>query len=108
MFRSLSATAAALALCVSAATASPFDATVSTGESGQAKSENRGVIAFFVNQVATFIGFEAGHSDDVKKFEFYSDGQCEEAKAAENENGEVQPDETAAEPTGPEPIYFGF
>jgi len=109
MFRTLTASAAALALSLQAASASPFGATVSSGESGPANNDNQGVIALFVNQVATFMGFETGRSvDGVKKFEFYSDGQCDEARAADNQSGEAQRDEKAAKPTGPEPIYYGF
>ena len=107
MFRSLAAASAAIALSVTAATASPFGATVSSG-GGEARSDNPGVLALFMHQVATILRFETGQgSDGVRTFEYFNESQCEESQIADSEAGEAQPAEKA-EPTGPEPIYYGF
>lgn len=110
MLKLLTASAAAVALSVQVASASPFNASVSAGNPGQAErpAQRDGVIAFFVSRVASAVAGKTGQpTDGAASPYYYKDSQCEEAEAVDgDDSGEEQAKN--AEPMGPEPIYYGF
>ncbi len=115
MIKLVTAAMAAGTLCITSAAAGPLlggsmMASQSTPEK-TASHENRGILAYFVEQLsvsitsaARTVGFSAEEPED--RGTPYSDDNCdaEPADESEPEDDKSQKFEQA----GPEPIYFGF
>lgn len=111
MFRTLTASAAALALSLQAAAASPFGASVSAGETDRAEraAERQGVVSFVLNRVAVMIVGKAAHAGEgSSQYQYYTDEECEGAETPTEKAPEEEKAKKNTEPMGPEPIYYGF
>lgn len=110
MLRILAA-AAAVALSVQAASASPFGASVSSGDADRPDraGERQGVASFLMDRLAVIVVGKAAHAGDGSgQYQYYSDEECDAAKTAAEEAPKEEEEVKKAEPIGPEPIYYGF
>lgn len=110
MLKTLTTSAAIIALSLQTAAAAPFGASVSASGADRAErsGESADLASFVVNRLVTIVVGKAGHSSDgANRYKYYSDEECEAAKAATDEASE-EDKLKKAEPIGPEPIYYGF